>query len=136
MAAKGQSHAEKFSRWGVAVTNLKENLDEMPHVAPDLAEMERMLNEARGLESRLEDLRGQSRELTAQLRELAKSGEKLRSRLGANLHAKFGFTSETLVKYGFRPRRIPRRRPATEKPVPEEPTPAPTDGTPQGARPK
>lgn len=121
MAAKGHSYAEKFSRWGVAVTNVKENLDEMPHVAPDLAEMERLLTEARSLESRLEDLRGQGRVLSAQLREVVKTGEKLRSRLGANLQAKFGFTSESLVKFGFRPRRINRRRPVVVKP-PEEPT--------------
>ena len=134
MAARGHSNAEKFSRWGVSVTNVKENLDEMPHVAPDLAEMERLLTEARGLESRLEDLRGQGRVLSAQLRDVVKAGEKLRARLGANLQAKFGFTSEALVKFGFRPRRINRRRPVVKPP--EEPTPPPTDGTPQSARPK
>lgn len=135
MAARGHSHAEKFSRWGVSVTNLKESLDEMPHIAPDLTEMERMLTEARGLESRLEDLRGQSRVLNAQLRELVKTGERLRARLGANLQAKFGFTSESLVKFGFRPRRINRRRPAAEKP-PEGAKSASTDGTPQQAQAK
>lgn len=44
-----------------------------------------------------------------------------------------GFTSESLVKFGFRPRRINRRRPVVEKPAPQEPKPAPTDGAPAAA---
>ncbi|HEX9945259.1 MAG TPA: hypothetical protein VGG03_24885 [Thermoanaerobaculia bacterium] len=129
MAAKGQSLAEKFSRWGVAIGNLKEHLGEMPHIAADLEEMERKLNEARVLESRQEDLRGQAREISAQLQKLAKEGEKLRSRLRSHLHAKFGSTSETLLKFGFRPRRIPRRRPA-EKPASGAPPMPPQTASP------
>ena len=46
MAAKGQSSAEKFSRWGITASNLREHLEEMPHVAADLAEMDRLIAEA------------------------------------------------------------------------------------------
>lgn len=118
MAAKGKSFAEKVSRWGVTVSNLKEHLPEMPHVADDLAALERMLGQARDLEGQQEDLRGQARELNAQLRELTKQGEKVRSRLGASLQGKFGFTSEALVKFGFKPRPQTVRR---KKSTPDEP---------------
>ena len=124
MAAKGQSSAEKFSRWAVTASNIREHLEEMPHVAPDLEAMDGMITEARTLASQQEALRGQAREVGAQLRELAKNGEKLRSRLRAHLQAKFGPTSESLVKFGFRPRRTPRRAPVTE--APEKPAPTST----------
>ena len=126
MAAKGQSFAEKLSRWGVAASNLKEHLEEMPHVTPDLEAMDKVISEARTLESQLEALRGQAREVGAKLQELAKDGEKLRSRLRSHLQAKFGPTSESLVKFGFRPRRTPRHTPAEEKPAPEGPGPVVT----------
>ena len=130
MAAKGQSSAEKFSRWGITASNLREHLEEMPHVAADLAEMDGLLTQARTLESQQEAIRGQAREVTAQLKELAKSGEKLRSRLRSHLQAKFGPTSENLRKFGFAPRRIPRRTRVTETPAPGTGTPAPADTTP------
>ncbi|HEV2853185.1 MAG TPA: hypothetical protein VHC97_10310 [Thermoanaerobaculia bacterium] len=126
MAAKGQSLAEKLSRWGIAASNLKEHLEEMPHVAPDVEAMDKVISEARALESQLEGIRGQAREVGAKLQEMARDGEKLRSRLRAHLQAKFGPTSESLVKFGFRPRRTPRRAQTVEKPVPEDPGPVVT----------
>ena len=121
MAAKGQSLAEKFSRWGVTASNLREHLEELPHVAADLAEMDQMVVEARALESQQEALRGQAREINSKLKELAKEGERLRSRLRAHLQAKFGPTSEALRKFGFAPRRTPRRPRVVEAPEPERP---------------
>ena len=112
MAAKGQSFAEKFSRWGVTFATLKEHVGEMPHIEADLAEMERLLAEARSLEVSQEDLRGQAREISARLKEITKDGERVRSRLRLHLQAKYGVTSESLLKFGFRPLRVPRRRPA------------------------
>ena len=121
MAAKGQSLAEKFSRWGVTASNLREHLEEMPHVAADLAEMDQKISEARVLESRQEALRGQAREISGELKALAQEGERLRARLRAHLQAKFGATSEALRKFGFSPRRTPRRTRAAEPPEPEAP---------------
>src|SRR6185295_16867440 len=108
MAAKGQSFAEKLSRWGVTASNLKEHLEEMSHVAPDLEAMDKVISQARTLESQLEGIRGQAREV------------------GAQLQAKFGPTSESLVKFGFRPRRTPSRTRTEEKPGPDSPGPVVT----------
>lgn len=133
MAAKGSARSAKLSRWSTTIDNLRVNLDQFPHISGDLAEMEKMLTQGRELESRLEALRGQAQEVGAELRALTDQGEKLRARLGAHLNAKYGFTSEALVRYGFRPKRIPRRRvkpaeptppPVVEKPAPPAPTTA------------
>ena len=134
MAAKGKSYAEKWSRWGIAISNLKEHSGEMPYLTDDVTQLEQMLTQVRDLESKQEDLRGQAREINAKLRELTSAGEKLRSRLGANLNGKLGFTSEALVKFGFRPRRPARRTKTVEKPAPEPPPPAgTTESKPQGS---
>ena len=124
MAAKGQSFAEKVSRWGLAVATLKEHLVDMPHIAEDLAAMEKFLTDARALEVRQEDLRGQAREINAELRRITREGEKVRTRLRLHLQAKFGATNEAVVKFGFRPARVPRRRPVIVVEEPGAPPPA------------
>ncbi|HEX5760730.1 MAG TPA: hypothetical protein VF121_16195 [Thermoanaerobaculia bacterium] len=116
MAAKGHSFAERFARWQVLVDNLKD-AEGLGHITGDHQQLEQQLVEARTLESRVEDLRSQARTLNSRMKKLANDGDALRSRLGANLQGKFGFTSETLIKYGFKPRRVPRRRPKNEGPV-------------------
>jgi hypothetical protein len=121
----------------VAAVNIREHLEEMPHVGPNLEEMEQKLTQVRGLESQQEELRGQAREITAQLKKLASEGEKVRSRLRSHLQAKFGPTSETMVKFGFRPRRFPRRVRVVEKPASQTPSPAtPQTETPEPQTPK
>lgn len=127
MAATGKSYAEMWSRWEIAISNLKEHASDMPHVTDDVTQLDQTLTQVRDLASKQEDLRGQAREINAKLRDLTKAGEQVRSRLGANLVGKFGFTSETLVKFGFKPRRIPRRTKTVETPAPA-PAPPPASG--------
>jgi Tfp pilus assembly protein FimV len=116
MAAKGQSYAEKFSRWEVLITNAKPALPEMAHLGDDVVALEQKLAEVRNLESRQEDLRSQARAMRQQIATVSREGEKIRGRLGASLKGKYGFGSEALVKYGFRPRpQIVRKK----KPAPE-----------------
>ena len=124
MAAKGQSKAEKFSRWEILLTNKQSEEAEPPYVMADLAELANKLTEVRVLESRQEDLRSQARELVSRIKTMAREGEKIRGRIGANLRGKYGFESETLVKYGFKPRPTVIRRRPKAKPAPEVPAKA------------
>ena len=109
MAARGQSLAERFARWQVLVNNLKDT-EGFAHITEELANLEQLLTEARTLENRKDDLRSQVRVINARLRVLSRDGDTLRSRVGSNLQGKFGTTSETLIRFGFEPRRFPRRR--------------------------
>jgi hypothetical protein len=109
MAARGQSLAERFSRWQVLVNNLRD-AEGFAHVGEELATLDRLLGEARALENRKDELRSQVRAINAQLLALARNGDGVRSRVGSNLHGKFGTTSEELIRYGFEPRRVTRRR--------------------------
>ena len=109
MAARGRSFAERFSRWQVLVNNLKDT-EGFGHVSDELANLERLLGEVRTLENQKDDLRSQVRVINARLASLAREGDGLRSRLGANIQGKFGRASETVIRFGFEPRRFPRRR--------------------------
>jgi hypothetical protein len=109
MAITGNSRSEKFSRWQVLVNNLKESAA-LPHVTEEIAQLEAMLSQARALQDRYEDFRTQAREVLAELDQLGRAGDKVRGRLGANLRGKLGFTSESLIRYGYKPNAVPRRR--------------------------
>jgi hypothetical protein len=52
------------------------------------------------------------------MKTLAAQAEKLRSRLAAGLHSKYGFTSETLLKFGVKLRKVPRRKTCGETGAP------------------
>ncbi|MFL6236153.1 MAG: hypothetical protein ACJ76N_23680 [Thermoanaerobaculia bacterium] len=121
MAAKGQSYAEKHSRWQVLITNAKPGVPDMPYIETDVTALEQKLGDVRALESKQEDLRSQVRDLVKQVQTATREGEKIRNRLGATLKGKYGFQSDTLVKYGFKPRPQNIRRGAN-KPTPEPPT--------------
>ncbi len=125
MAAKGQSYAEKHSRWQVLITNAKPGVQDMPYIETDVTALEQKLGDVRALESKQEDLRSQVRDLVKQIQTATRDGEKIRSRLGATLKGKYGFQSDALVKYGFKPRPQTIRRgagkPATEPPPAQGP---------------
>ena len=129
MAIKGNSLSERVTRWDTLVTNLKSEVAALPHVADDLKSLEDLLTQARALESQQQDLRSQARKATSTLKSLGQQGDAVRSRLGANLRGKFGFTDEALIKFGFKPRAIVRRKskkvtdPAPEPTAPATPAP-------------
>lgn len=129
MAAKGNSYAEKISRWELLVTNAKVGAADMPHITDDVASLEGLVSRARGIESQQASLRSQAQELSTQLQTLAKGGDVVRRRIGANLNGKFGFTSETLVMFGFKPRK-PNRRPARAEKAPKKTVEAQAAATP------
>ena len=122
MAINGNSLSERVTRWQVVVENLREG-EGFNHIAADLQRLEERIAEARTVQNQLEDLRSQFRAQTARVRKLAIEGDSLRARIGASLRSKHGFTSEALIKYGFKPLRVPRRRPKTPGAVVTGPAP-------------
>lgn len=109
MAINGNSRSEKLTRWQLLVNNLKESAA-LPTLAAEIAELEDLLTEGRALQDRYEDLRTQAREVRAQLTQLGRRGDRVRGRLGAHLRGTFGYTSESLTRYGYKPNAVTRRR--------------------------
>ena len=110
MAAKGNSNAERVARWDTLVNNLEPAVVEIPHLADTLAQLKAVLIEARDLTYKQDELRAAAQNNNAALTDLVKRGDKIRGRLGAGLQFNYGFTSEMLLKYGFRPRRPPVKK--------------------------
>lgn len=109
MAATGKSFAARFARWHVLIDNL-ERTEDLAHLAADHQLLEERLAQVRALQTTVEDLRSQFRAGTARMRKLAGEGDVVRTRLSENLRGRYGPTSETLIRYGIKPKRIPRRR--------------------------
>ena len=117
MAASGNSNAARVARWDTLVNNLESTVAEIPHLADTLAELKAVLIEARDLTYKQDALRAAAQNNNVELSNLVKRGDRIRGRLGAGLQFNYGFTSEMLLKYGFRPRRPPVRKKKGEDPT-------------------
>jgi hypothetical protein len=106
--SKKRSLAERKRRWGLLIGSRKRILEEMPHLAEDLQDLETVNKEVAALLARQAQYIAKTREITKKLRSLAKKGDNLRGRLGAGIRAKHGFDGEALIGYGFTPRRSKR----------------------------
>lgn len=126
MAGNGQTLGARISRWNTLVANLEPDLPDLQHLAGDVAQLKEILLQSREFEAHQDNLRFQAQETTATRKDLAAQGDRLRRRIGASLQWKHGFGSETLLKFGFRPRRQPLRTKKRE-------TPAVTNVSPEAA---
>ncbi len=118
MAATGQTLVERISRWDTLITNLEPQLGDLAHLAPDVTRLKEILLRSRELEHLQDAMRSQSQDNTVIRIDLVNEGDRLRRRIGAGLQSKFGFGSETLLKFGFRPRRQPIRSKRKTKDAP------------------
>jgi hypothetical protein len=133
MAVTGFSLSERFSRWQVLANNLKESQRAAPAISEELTEIDALLAEARTLQDRQAQFRSQAQEITKRLRVIAAQGDRIRSRMGAILQGKLGFTNEELIRYGFRPKKLPPKRRVVVQAAPGGPQPGTTP--PAGAAP-
>jgi hypothetical protein len=115
--------------------NLKSQLDAMPQLTGRYNEFLKITSDAEGLENRQAQLKADLREVNRQRRDIFKTGEDLRNRIGAILKAEHGFTSERLLEFGLKPRRARGRakkkgQTTTTTPATPEPAPAHAPATP------
>lgn len=120
--------------------NLEPMLAENPHLAPEHAELVAFLTDAKALQARQGDLRGQKQETTRLRREAEIRGQDVFGRVAALLRGKLGFKNENLLKFGIPPRKRVRR-PKQEGPAPpasggSTPTPGGPTPLPQAANAK
>ena len=106
-------------------TSLEPLLTELPHLTPEHTELVSFLDDARSLNTRQQELKGQLRQTIRLRQEAEVRGQDLRSRVAAQLRGKLGFKSEQLLKFGVPPRRKRARRSSEETPS-TDPTPTTT----------
>ena len=121
MASEGRTYLETVGRWKVLDSNLEPQIESMPHLAARRVDLQKMIAEGETLETRQAALKAELQEVNRRRRELIKTGEDLRNRIGAILKAEHGFTSKRLLEFGLKPKRFRGRA----KPQDGEPTPPP-----------
>jgi hypothetical protein len=116
--------AKLISDWELLNTALQPHLADMPFLKDKATELEGLIAEARGMDSKQQDLRGSLQETVRQRGELEKRGKVLRSLLASLLRGSLGFDNQTLLGFGVKP-----RRPRIKKKAPGD-TPAPPPAQP------
>jgi chromosome segregation ATPase len=109
MASNGRTYQEVVGRWKILVTSLGLQLTAMPQLVNRHARMSELMAQAESLEARQAQLKADLQELNRQRRDLVRTGEELRGRIGAVLRAEHGFTSERLLEFALKPKRLGTR---------------------------
>ena len=105
MISKDRSLASRMERWRVLFTNGRKRIADLPHADKDLGELERLYQEVTALRAEQAVYQAKVRELTSRIRGLSRVADRIRGRIGAHLRGQYGFDSNDLIRFGFRPRR-------------------------------
>ena len=115
--------AKLISDWELLNTALQPHLTDLPFLKDKATELEGLIAEAKGMDTRQQDLRGSLQETVRQRKDLEKRGKTLQSRVAALLRGSFGFDNQTLLSFGVKPRRPRRKKGPAEASQPEPQSP-------------
>jgi hypothetical protein len=110
--------AKLISDWELLNTALQPHLTDMPFLKDKTTELEGLIAEAKGMDTKQQDLRGSLQETVRQRRDLEKQGKALRSQLAALLRGSLGFDNQTLLAFGVKPRRPRKKKAPGDTPQP------------------
>ena len=116
--------AKLIADWELLHTALQPHLTDLPYLTDKAAELEALITEAKGMDTRQQELRGSLQETVRLRQEMEKRGTSLHLRVAAMLRGNFGFENQTLLSFGLKPRR-PRRRKTADATPPVEPAAKP-----------
>jgi hypothetical protein len=111
--------AKLIADWELLNTALQPHLTDLPFLKDKAVDLEALIAEAKGMDSRQQDLRGALQETVRQRQELEKRGKDLHLRVAALLRGSFGFDNQTLLGFGVKPRRPRRKKAPADDPAPE-----------------
>ena len=101
--------AKLIADWELLHAALQPHLTDLPFLRDKADEIEALIAEAKGMDTKQQDLRGVLQETVRQRQALEKRGKDLHLRTAALLRGSFGFDNQTLLGFGLKPRR-PRRK--------------------------
>jgi hypothetical protein len=111
--------AKLIADWELLHTALQSHLTDLPFLKDKADEIEALIAEAKGMDSKQQDLRGALQETVRQRQALEKRGKDLHLRTAALLRGSFGFDNQTLLGFGLKPRRPRRKKMPDDTPAPE-----------------
>ena len=101
--------AKLIADWELLDTALQPHLMDLTFLQDKAVELEALIAEAKGMDTRQQDLRGALQETVRQRQALEKRGKDLHLRVAELLRGTFGFENQALLGFGIKPRR-PRRK--------------------------
>lgn len=104
-APRRRSLADRKGRWSLVVGNSHLVLEDMPHIQPEIEELRALEKEILSLSAKQARYNAKLREMTRKRRVLAQQADNLRSRIGASIRGKYGFSDMRLIQLGFKPHR-------------------------------
>ena len=111
--------AKLIADWELLHTALQPHLTDMPYLRDKATELQGLITEAKGMDTRQQDLRGNLQETVRQRKDLEKRGKSVHLHVAAVLRGSLGFDNQTLLSFGLKPRR-PRRRKTADAAPPVE----------------
>ena len=116
--------AKLIADWELLNTALQPHLTDMPYLKDKVTELEGLITEAKAMDTKQQDLRGNLQETFRQRQDLQKRGESLRLHLAAILRGSLGFDNQTLLGFGVKPRRPRKKKKPGDTPQTPPPQPA------------
>lgn len=111
--------AKLISDWELLNAALQPHLTDMPYLRDRATELQGLIAEAKGMDTRQQDLRGNLQETVRQRKDLEKRGKSVHLHVASVLRGSLGFDNQTLLGFGLKPRRPRRKRAADSTPPPE-----------------
>jgi hypothetical protein len=102
--------AKLIADWELLHTALQPHLADMPYLEDKATELAGLIAETKGMDVRQQDLRGHLQETVRQRKALEKRGASLHLRVAAILRGHLGFDNQTLLGFGLKPRRPPKKK--------------------------
>jgi hypothetical protein len=115
--------AKLIADWELLNTALQPHLTDMPYLRDKATALQGLITEAKEMDTRQQDLRGNLQETVRLRKELEKRGTSLHLHVAAVLRGTIGYDNQTLLGFGLKPRR-PRRKKTPDAP-PSEPAAKP-----------
>jgi hypothetical protein len=110
--------AKLISDWELLHTALQPHLTDMPFLKDQATELEGLIADAKGMDTKQQDLRGSLQETVRQRQALEKRGIALQLQLAAMLRGTLGFENQTLLSFGVKPRRPRKKKAPADTPTP------------------
>ena len=114
--------AKLISDWELLDAALQPHLTDMPYLKDKVTELQGLITEAKGMDTKQQDLRGSLQETVRQRQALEKRGKDLHLHLAAMLRGTLGFDNQTLLGFGVKPRRRRKKKSPADTPQPQQTT--------------
>jgi hypothetical protein len=111
--------AKTISDWELLNAALQPHLTDMPFLKDKATELSGLIADARGMDTKQQELRGSLQETVRQRQDLEKRGKVLQAQLAALLRGTLGFDNQTLLAFGVKPRRPRKKKAPAETPAPQ-----------------